>query len=101
MFGLSKRMLTVIGILVVVVVIFIFQGGKKADSQSSTGQCQVQVNASLLNVRASPVDNAPVVAKLANGNTVAATSTQQNGYRELSDGHWASNQFLKVVTGAC
>jgi Tfp pilus assembly protein PilV len=100
-FGLSKRVVLVIGVLLVVLVIYIFDNGKKSSTQSSSGDCQVQVDADSLNVRSSAAATAPVVEKLTNGTTLAATKTVQGGFREIDATHWASSQFLKVVSGAC
>lgn len=105
MFGLSKRMLIVIGLLVVVALLLIVQNNKKSGAQSggtnTTGACQMQVTADVLNIRSGPDNSANVVGKLSTGAVTAGTSTVQNGYRELSTGHWASNQFLKTVSGSC
>lgn len=107
MFGLSKRMLIVVGTLVVVAVLFFIQDSKKPgtpgtqNTSSSTGTCQVQVTADVLNVRSSPNGSASVVATLHNGAVKTATSTVQNNFRELAPNQWASNQFLKAVSGAC
>lgn len=102
MFGMSKRMLIVIGLLVVVFVMFVVQGGKKGNAQTGTGGgCQVQVTADVLNIRTSPDAKAAVVGKLNTGAITAAQATQQNGYRKLADNRWASAQFLKPVSGSC
>ena len=107
MFGLSKRMLIVIGLVVVVALMLIVQNNKKGSAQpgssgsSSTGGCQVQVTADVLNIRSGPDGTATVVGKLTTGAVTAAQATVTNGYRELSNGHWASSQFLKTVTGSC
>jgi hypothetical protein len=105
-FGLSKRMLIVIGVLVVVAVLFVVQNNNKkgnADpgSGSATGACQVQVTADILNVRSGPSTKDKTLAPLHTGQTVAATASTQNGFRELSAGHWASASFLKPVSGKC
>jgi len=104
-FGLSKRMLIVIGLLVVVALLLVVQNNKKSGAQpsgsNSSGACQMQVTADVLNIRSGPDNTATVVGKLNTGALTAGTSTVQNGYRELSTGHWASNQFLKTVSGAC
>jgi competence protein ComGC len=105
-FGLSKRMLIVIGLVVVVALMLVVQNNKKGSAQpgsggSSTAGCQVQVTADVLNIRSGPDDTATVVGKLTTGAVTAAQATVQNGYRELSNGHWASSQFLKTVTGSC
>jgi hypothetical protein len=100
-------MLIVTGVLVVVAVLFFVQNGKKGNAQpgsgsgSATGACQVQVTADILNVRSGPSTGDKVVATLKTGSTEAATATTQNGFRELSTGHWASSDFLKPVSGSC
>jgi hypothetical protein len=102
-FGLSRRVLIVIG-LVVVAALLVIQNNKKpgaASTGNSSGACQVQVTADQLNVRSGPDNTAAVVGKLNTGSVSAAQSTVQNGFRELSNGHWASTQFLKVVSGSC
>lgn len=105
-FGLSKRMLIVVVVLVVVAILFLVQNGKKGNAQpggasSSGGGCQVQVTADVLNVRAGPETTAKTLTPLHNGQTVSATATTKNGFRELSAGHWASSAFLKPVSGSC
>jgi uncharacterized protein YgiM (DUF1202 family) len=102
--GLSKRMLIVIGALIVVAVLFFIQNGKNGNAQSgsdSRGGCQVQVTADILNVRSGPSTSDKVVGTLKTGATQAATATTQNGFRELSAGPWASEDFLKPVAGSC
>lgn len=89
-----------VGILVVVAVLFFIQDGKKPSSQSS-GACQVQVTADVLNVRSGPQATAKVVGTLHNGAVKTATSTVQNNFRELARNQWASSQFLKTVSGSC
>lgn len=101
-FALSKRMLIVVGVLVVVAVLYFIQNGKKGNAQQ-TGQagCQVQVTADKLNVRSGPAATDKIVHTFATGAIIAATSTVQNGFRELATNQWASNQFLKSVSGPC
>lgn len=111
MFGLSKRMLVVIGVLILVVVVFVIQsknnpnGNPSNSGNSSTtnssGQCQMKVNADVLNIRSSPDGNATVVGKLQNGQVTSATKTVQNGYRELNTNQWVSAQFVAPVSGDC
>ncbi len=98
-------MVIVVGVLAVVAVLFFVQNGKKGNAQPGTdsagGACRVQVTADILNVRSSPSTSGKVVATLKTGSTEAATETTQNGFRELSEGHWASSDFLKPVSGSC
>ncbi|HEX5118339.1 MAG TPA: SH3 domain-containing protein [Pseudonocardiaceae bacterium] len=108
---MSKRMLIVVVVLVVVAILFLVQNGKKGNAQpggassgsssSSSSGCQVQVTADVLNVRAAPSTTAKTLTPLHNGQTVSATATTRNGFRELSAGHWASSDFLKPVSGSC
>jgi uncharacterized membrane protein len=104
-FGISKRALIVFGVLVLVVVVFVIQNKGKSNAQtgadSGSGSCQVQVTATQLNVRETASGTAKVVDKLVSGNTSSATTTVQDGFRELSTGRWASDQFLKKVSGKC
>ena len=106
MFGLSKRMWLVIGILVVVVVVFVIQSKNNPNSGSSnsgsSGQCQMKVtNATVLNIRSSPDGSATVVGKLQSGQVTSAQKTVQNGYRQLNTDQWVSAQFVTVVSGDC
>lgn len=106
MFGLSRRMVTVVGILVLVVVLVLIQNSRKPGNQpqttsSTSNTCQVQVTADVLNIRSAPNNTAKVVATLANGAIKSATNTVQNNFRELAPNQWAANQFLKTLSGAC
>lgn len=110
MFGLSKRMWIVLGILVVVVVVFVIQSKNNPNSGSSnsggttsgSGQCQLKVvNADVLNIRSTPDGNGPVVGKLNSGQVTSATKTVQGGYRELNTNQWVSTQFVTPVSGDC
>lgn len=95
-------MLIVIGVLVVVAVLFFVQNSKNGNASSGgSGACQVQVTADVLNVRSGPAQHDKVVGKLTTGAVKPATKTVQNGYRELVKGQWASDQFLKQVSGSC
>ncbi|HEX5402295.1 MAG TPA: SH3 domain-containing protein [Pseudonocardiaceae bacterium] len=105
MFVLSKRMLIVIGVVVVVAVLYAIQSGKKGNAQTggstASGNCQVQVTADALNVRSTPESTGKVIGKLTTGAVHTATSTIRNGYRQLAANEWASSQFLKPVSGSC
>lgn len=101
---MSKRMWIVVGVLVVVAILFLVQNGKKGNAQpdsNSAGGCRVQVTADVLNVRSGPSTKDRTLSSLRTGQTVNATGTTRNGFRELSPGHWASNDFLKPVSGSC
>lgn len=103
MFGLTKRMVIVVGVLVLVAVLFFIQNSKKSSAQTTpTGSgCQMQVTADVLNIRATADGKGKVVGKLTTGAVTGAQKTVQNGYRELAANKWVSNQFLKPVSGPC
>ena len=101
MFGLTRRTLIILGLLLVVVVIVITHKGDDKTATGSTSGCQVQVNADVLNVHSGPHVTDKVVAKLHTGAIKSATPTVQGGFRELTDNQWASDQFLKPVSGSC
>ena len=103
MFGLSKRMLLVIGVLVLVVVVFIIQSKNNPNGNSSgdTAQCQVRVNADVLHVRSTPDSNGTIVKSLSSGVVIPAEKTIQNGFRQLGDNQWVSSQFVTPVSGNC
>lgn len=104
MFGLSRRMVIVVGVLVVVAILFFIQNSKKpggAQNTSSNGACQIQVTADKLNVRAAPNGSAKVVGTLTTGAIKPATSTVQNNFRELAANQWVSEQFVKTLSSSC
>ncbi|HVV23037.1 MAG TPA: SH3 domain-containing protein [Pseudonocardiaceae bacterium] len=95
-------MLVVVGLLIVVAIIFFAQNSKKTGAQTgTTGGCQMQVTADVLNVRAAPNKKAKVVGKLNNGAIKSATTTVQNNYRELTTDQWVDDEFLKTISGSC
>src|SRR5882762_8377568 len=101
---MSKRMLIVIGLVLVVVALVVVQNKKnpaQTGTVTSSGSCQVQVTADVLNIRSGPDGTATVVGKLSTGAITVAQTTIQNGYRELATNRWASSQFLKPVSGSC
>ncbi len=98
---MSKRMLVVIGLLVLMIVLVFVQNKKNGTTAQSSGGCQVQVTADVLNVRSGPNGTAKVVAVLNNGAIKQATTTVQNNFRELAQNQWADSQYLKPVSGAC
>jgi uncharacterized protein YgiM (DUF1202 family) len=107
-FGLSKRMLIVIGVLIVVVVVFVIQSknnpngsSSNTTSTNSSGQCQMKVTADVLNIRSSPDGSGTVVGHLQSGQVTSAQKTVQSGYRELNTNQWVSAQFVTAVSGSC
>ncbi|RJQ79254.1 SH3 domain-containing protein [Pseudonocardiaceae bacterium YIM PH 21723] len=60
--------------------------------------CEMKVSADMLNVRGAPSASAQIVGQAKGGDSVAVTKDQQDGFRKLGEGRWASAQFL---TGSC
>ncbi|MGX7827551.1 SH3 domain-containing protein [Actinokineospora sp. 24-640] len=66
---------------------------------SGTGTCKVSVTADVLNVRSAPDVRAEIVGKFTQGAETVAGTTVTNGFRMLGDNRWASEEFLKPVSG--
>lgn len=102
-FGIPKRMLIIIGILVGVVVIYLIGADEHvsqgAESSGDSGDCRVAVTADILNVRAGPSLDAKVVGQYEYRTKTDASKLVKNGYRKLDKGRWASDKFLKPVDG--
>lgn len=103
MFGLSKRTLIVIGIAVGVLTLYLM--GSDNQRQDSTepvanpSQCRVTVTADILNVRAAPAMDAPIVGKFMRDAETDADKVVQNGFRKLTGDRWAAEQFLAPKQG--
>ncbi len=78
------------------IAVFISRGGwdtVQAGLEDSN-DCRVQVKADEVRVRAAPETNAAVVDMLRKDHVSAAQREVQNGFRKLSEGRWAWEQFL-------
>jgi hypothetical protein len=91
----------VIGVLLAVLALFDRGGGTFAPTQAdgSTG-CTLEVTTEELNVRAGPSQNAELLDALRLGERVDGTSVVTDGFRQLEDDRWASNQYLAPVAGS-
>ena len=74
------------------------QVGAVAAADGSTG-CVVEISTEELNVRASPSQNAELLGAMRQGDRVDATTIVTDGFRQLEDGRWASNQYLTPLPG--
>lgn len=103
MFGLSKRMLVVVGILAGVLAVYQFgsdrQQGDEPRPASGPGDCRVTVVADMLNVRAGPTTNAPVMEQLARDAEADAGTTVEKGFRKLGINRWAADEYLTPLPG--
>lgn len=62
--------------------------------------CVFTVNADVLNVRSGPDTNQPIIAKYQHGTEIHAQHDSQSGFRKLSEGRWAAQQYLDPVQGS-
>lgn len=104
--GIPKRTLLVFAFLAAVVLIYVFgsepgasAGGGSGGSGAGAG-CRVSVTADILNVRSGPNLDAEVVGQFARDARTDATTKVTNGFRKISGGRWASDQYLRPVDGA-
>ena len=69
-------------------------------SASPPPRCEVSVTADVLNVRSGPDAGTPVIDQLGAGEVAEAGGTIRNGFRQMSEGRWASAQFLTETPGS-
>jgi uncharacterized protein YgiM (DUF1202 family) len=62
--------------------------------------CSFTVNADAVNVRTGATAASPSVQKLERGQTVVATKTVDNGFRQMADGTWVLDNLLTPVPGS-
>jgi hypothetical protein len=74
------------------------QGRVTTDVASSA--CRVQVTAERLPLRAEPEPGPNISVYLERGDIRPASTTVRNGYRQLTTGEWASDQYLKPLPPA-
>ncbi|PXY38183.1 hypothetical protein BA062_05605 [Prauserella flavalba] len=91
-----------LGLLVGVVVIFALGSDQQSSGAEggSSSECRVTVTADILNVRAAPGLDAEIVGKYRQNAEADASTTVQNGFRQLAENRWAADEFLEPVDGA-
>lgn len=62
--------------------------------------CVFTVNADSLNVRSGPDTAQPIIAKYPHGTEIHAQHDLQAGFRKLSEGRWAAQQYLDAAKGS-
>lgn len=95
--GIPKRTVIVVAVIAGVLLIYAY-GSNERSSEGSPGSsgtgCQVSVTVDILNVREAPSRNAEIVGKLKQDAKLNAQPETQGGFRKLSEGKWASADFL-------
>ena len=103
MLGLSKRTTMIVGAGVGVLVLYLLgNGGNRPDAAepaAELSQCRVTVVADVLNVRAAPALDAPIVGKFNRDAETDADKVVENGFRKLAENRWAANEFLAPKNG--
>lgn len=94
----SWTFVVVVGVLLTV--LSVIDRGGLATARSAGGMCRFAVDTATLNVRAEPSVTSAQVDQLARGVEVSATSILTGGFRKLSEGHWALDQYLTPLVGA-
>lgn len=100
-FSLRGWTFVLIAGLALAVVALVDRGGLdelRTTSDGSTG-CQLEVSGDGLNVRAAPSADAELLDRLVRGARVDGTRVVTDGFRQLEDGRWASDQFLTPLPG--
>lgn len=101
MFGIPKRALIVLGVLVGIAILTGLGGQQGSGDQGADAGCQVSVHADILNVRSGPGMDSPVVDKLEQNEEIDALDVVRGGFRKLDEQRWASDEYLEPVAGAC
>lgn len=99
---LPKRALVIGGVLAGVAVVYsmgVEPPSGETSPVSGTGTCKVSVTADVLNVRSAPDVKAEVVGKFNQGAETVAGTVVTNGFRKLGENRWASDEFLKPLSG--
>lgn len=102
MFGLSKRAMTLIGGGATVLVLYVYGDKQPQDAAAAVvdpAQCRVTVTADVLNVRAAPALDAPIVGKFLKDAETNADKVVENGFRKIANDKWASEEFLAPKDG--
>lgn len=101
MFGLPIRPLIAVGAAAAV---WYYTGGgnllEGLEEALGGSQCQVRVDADVLNVRSGPGTAWRVVGTYRRGVIVGGQRVVWNGFRRLGEGRWSASRFLSPMPGA-
>ena len=96
----SWALVIIIGLVLAFLSIIDGAGSTKPAAHAPATTCSFTVNADAVNVRTGATAASPSVQKLSQGQTVVATPTVTNGFRQLADGTWVLNGLLTPVPGS-
>jgi uncharacterized protein YgiM (DUF1202 family) len=96
----SWAFVIVIGLILAILSIIDRGGLNEVTTVVQGNTCAFTANGEAVNVRTGATAASPSVQKLANGQTVIATNTLINGFRQLADGTWVLDSLLTPVPGS-
>ena len=86
-------------VVIVVLAVISGRGAQSRTAADDPDRCTVTITADVLNVRAGPGTETPVVDKLSR-NDVAEAERETNGaFRKLAEGRWVSSEFIRTSAG--
>jgi hypothetical protein len=100
-FGLSKRGMALIGGGAAVLALMVYgdEQPQNAEAAANPAECRVTVTADVLNVRATPALDAPIVGKFLKDAETSADKIVENGFRKIANDRWAAEEFLMPKEG--
>jgi hypothetical protein len=81
-------------------ILVLIDAGSVSAKSGLSSACRVEVIADTLNVRANPEPTAPTISVLHRGDLHGAETTVRNGFRQLTGGGWAWDDFLRPLPGS-
>jgi hypothetical protein len=86
------------GLLTLVAIID--RGGLDASVADGSTGCQLEVQATTLNIRTGPSTGAESVGTLRQGETVDGTAVVTDGFRQLEGDQWVDNRYVTPLPGS-
>jgi len=96
----SWPLVIIIGLLLTILSIIDRGGLGDVNAVVHGTACSFTVNGDAVNVRSGATAASPPVQKLVRGQTVTATKTVTNGFRQMADGTWVLDGLLTPVPGS-
>jgi hypothetical protein len=95
----SWSFVIVVGLLLALLSIIDRGGLAAVRSAPVSASCSFTVTGDGVNVRSQSTATSPQVQQLAKGDTIKATTTVANGFRQLVDGDWVLDGYLTPTPG--
>lgn len=69
-----------------------------APAPAASGSSRSAITLEAVNVRTGPATSYSVWTVFAKGRSITVTDTTQNGYTQLTDGHWVSSAWIRITS---